>query len=130
MAIKKEAPYKWNFAIGTTSRVPNSKQGLHYFIADFDGIDFVPLTATALLSDNEIIIQKTPNGIHLYSNLKLTFKQLIRLLKICGADPGWIRIGKKRGYFFLADKNEVEMNWPVERMFLRWNGAEYVKKEG
>lgn len=126
MATKKEIAYKWKFAIGTTSRIPDSQ--LHYFIADFDNVETIPLTAISLLCDNLIITQKTPNGIHLYSNLKLTFKELIRLLKICGADPSWIRIGRKRGYFFLADKNEVEIPWPVERMFLKWNGVNNGKK--
>lgn len=107
--------YKWRFAIGTTSRVPN-EENMHYFIADFDCM--VSMEALIFISGSSCVIQATPRGFHLYSDKKLSFDQLIRALKHCGADPSWIRIGRKRGYFFLADKDEVKTSWPVERMIL------------
>ena len=119
----KKIAYKWKFAIGTTSRVPDNPTW-HYFIADYDGKDAVMLRVIneemeRLTAEGwKFVIQETPHGFHLYSNLTLQFYELIQCLKNCGADRGWLRIGKRRGYFFLADKDMVLMSWPVERMML------------
>lgn len=110
---KGRVVYKWKFAIGTTSRVPNSKQ--HYLIADFDN-EKVKLGIILGLSPSHIFIQQTPNGWHIYTDLQFTFKKLCQILDIIGADRKWIEIGKSRGYFFLADKGPVTLPWPVERM--------------
>jgi hypothetical protein len=111
----KSPQYKWRLAIGTTSRVPQSK--LHYLIADFDCKNL----RLGLLSGYEpdhIFIQRTPNGWHVYTDLQFTFKKLCEALHILGADRSWISIGETRGYFFLADKGPVTLPWPVERMKL------------
>lgn len=131
MATKKEQAYKWKFAIGTTSRVPNSN--LHYFMADFDGPASEDLCSAAIhlfLCGYFIYIQETKNGLHLYSNRQMPFKELCTNLKHLGADPVWVEIGKKRGYFFLADKDAVNLSWPVERMALRFDGEKPNGKEG
>lgn len=114
------ANYKWKFAIGTTSRVPNSKQQ-HYLIADFDKVPHLPRIMA--LGANNMMLQRTPNGWHLYTDLQYSFKKLCEVLSIIGADKKWISIGKSRGYLFLADKQAVYLPWPVERMNI------YAKKE-
>jgi hypothetical protein len=110
---------KWRFAIGTTSRVPNSGGIPHYFIADFDGRyphdDFLN---GVLSSAYNIIWQRTPHGWHLYTDLKMSFEKLTQTLKMVGADPAWVRIGKERGYYFLADKSRICFPWPVEHMVI------------
>lgn len=111
---------KWRFGIGTTSRVPQSK--LHYFIADFDGPiphkTVVEWMLSNFPSTTEVIRQKTHHGWHIYTDWKMTFTKLVQTLKLIGADPSWIRIGEKRGYFFLADKAEIQFPWPVEHMVI------------
>lgn len=110
---KGRAEYKWKFAIGTTSRVPNSK--LHYLIIDFDA-EKPKLGLVTSLQPQHIFVQRTPNGWHVYTDLQYTFKKLVEVLDIIGADRQWIEIGKSRGYLFLADKGPVTLPWPVERM--------------
>ena len=122
--MKKQTD-KWRFAIGTTSRVPNSG-GLHYLIADFD--NSFPLTEPfnygVILNCRTAILQKTNHGWHLYTDIAYRFEKLIQTLKIMGADPTWIKIGKERGYFFLADKSEIDFPYPVEHMVIH-----YAKKK-
>lgn len=115
-------PSKWNFAIGTTSRVPDSGGVLHYLIADFD--DEMPDVPVDAVAGNHLIIQRTPHGWHLYSDKIMPFDALLEMLQFLGADPAWIAIGKERGYFFLADKQKISFPWPVEHMVIY-----YVKKE-
>lgn len=107
--------YKWRFAIGTTSRIPNSK--LHYLIADFDN-ESLRLGVLCGMKPDHIFIQRTDRGWHVYTDIQLTFKKLIEALQIIGADRSWIEIGHTRGYLFLADKGPVILPWPVERMKL------------
>jgi hypothetical protein len=113
---------KWKFAIGTTSRVPHSG-GLHYFIADFDDYIF-PLEDQIVrwIVDpaNIIILQKTEHGWHLYTDVIFSFDKLVANLKLTGADAAWIDIGKERGYFFLADKSEIDFPYPVEHMVIHY----------
>ena len=107
---------KWRFAIGTTSRVPY-KQGYHYLIADYDS-KFPSFHLLDISGANNAVFQKTEHGWHLYTDWIFTFDELVSELHCLGADEAWIRIGKKRGYFFLADKSHVAMSWPVERMVI------------
>jgi|SRR6516162_7293258 hypothetical protein len=109
---------KWKFAIGTTSRVPGSGGVLHYLIADFDGS--MPQIQIYAVIDKNLIVQRTPHGWHLYSDRIMSFECLCNFLGHIGADPNWIRIGKERGYFFLADKQEIDFPWPVEHMVLHY----------
>ena len=106
---------KWSFGVGTTSRVPNSG-GLHYLIIDIDGEEWPVHLADILARAERIIIQETPHGWHFYTNWKMPFRTLVSLLKFAGADPAWIEIGERRGYYFLADKDMVHFSWPVEHM--------------
>lgn len=115
---KKKAKAKWNFAIGTTSRVPKA-EGYHYLILDFDG----PVSITNCFGEMirrgiSFKIQETPNGIHVYTNFTGTLDQVSAMARDFGADMNWIFIARKRGYFFLADKNIVLLDWPVERMII------------
>lgn len=110
--------YKWTFAIGTTSRVPGSRR-LHYLILDFDGnYSWTELHRRILPLTSWFIVQKTRHGWHVYTNLICTFRNCCRIAKAVGADSKWIEIAKRRGYFFLADKDKIEFSWPVERMVI------------
>ena len=116
---KGHAETKWNFAIGTTSRVPNSQ--LHYLIGDIDQLDFDPMMIFQY-SPEIVVIQRTDHGWHFYTDCKLTLKQCVIAQRVIGCDKAWIRIGQSRGYFFLADKSPIILPWPVERMVLRGKG--------
>lgn len=113
---------KWKFAIGTTSRVPNSGGVLHYLIADFD--NEIPDIPVALVAGDNLIIQKTPHGWHMYSDKCMPFDALVKVLEYLGADPTWIQIGQQRGYFFLADKRQINFHWPVEHMVIYYGAKE------
>lgn len=118
--VISDASYKWKFAIGTTSRVPNS-QSFHYLIADFDDPnkpDLSKFRSIGLLIPQNIFIQKTEHGWHMYTDNEYLFSELFLILHQLGADKKWIQIGRKRGYYFLADKSSVILPWPVERMVL------------
>lgn len=122
MAIRPKL--KWKFAIGTTSRVPNSGGKIHYLIADFDGPIINTPALTGTVKKAKAILQVTANGFHLYTNIQMTFESLVSTLKLIKADPAWIRIGQKRGYFFLADKDYINFTWSVEHMRIS-----YVKEK-
>lgn len=109
---------KWQFAIGTTSRVPDSG-GLHYVIADFDSHQ-LPKEAITFIKTVVfgVVFQRTDHGFHMYTNHKTDFGNLVKTLEFIKADPVWIKIGKERGYYFLADKSATIFPWPVERMVL------------
>lgn len=112
---------KWRFAIGTTSRVPNSGGGFHYMIADFDGE--IPQAAMEYIDSNveHAIAQKTPHGWHLYTDKIMRFPDLIETLHYIGADHAWLEIAEARGYLFLADKDKIKFPWPVEHMVLYYD---------
>lgn len=112
---------KWKFAIGTTSRIPG-ESGFHYLIADFDTklIDIVAMTLVVHHAHGRCIWQETRHGWHLYTNLVGTLEGITSSLKSIQADPAWIRIGEKRGYFFLADKSQIDFPWPVEHMVIHY----------
>lgn len=122
---EEESKYKWKFAIGTTSRIPGSTG--HYLILDIDTHDDRTIQKVlGRLQSYSYKAQKTPNGFHIYTDCSLTsISDFVRNAKDLGADPAWLRIGEKRGYFFLADRRKVELDWPVERMLIH-----YGKKEG
>lgn len=116
--MSKKQLDKWRFAIGTTSRVPDSG-GLHYLIADFDSYNVHLNLYSGILCDvHNLILQKTEHGFHLYTDQQMNFGQLVRTLRAMGADSNWIDIGKDRGYFFLADKQRINFPWPVEHMVI------------
>lgn len=118
---------KWSYAIGTTSRVPNSKE-LHYLIADFDGP--IPLHFNNLLCHlPHVFIQPTKHGWHVYTSFRSDFKSIIELLSYYEADPNWIKIGRQRGYLFLADKDVLRFPYPVERMQIYWRDRRNGKKK-
>lgn len=107
---------KWRFAIGTTSRVPGSDL-FHYLMLDIDEQAFDSLEW--LTRQNCIVIvEPTPHGYHVYTNLAGTFDWVCRCATMCGADDNWLRIGRQRGYLFLADKTQVQLPWSAQRMIL------------
>lgn len=116
----KNPKKKWRFGIGTTSRVPQSAMNFQYLIADFDDNNFQPIIDFINSEVNNAILQRTKNGWHVYTDYKILFPALVEKLKTLGADPAWIRIGEKRGYFFLADKQEINFPWPVEHMVIHY----------
>lgn len=89
-------------------------------MADFDfNFPFCDsFLCSMILNANYVILQKTPHGWHLYSDLVFPFDKLIHTLREVGADAAWIDIGQERGYFFLADKSEIDFPYPVEHMVL------------
>jgi hypothetical protein len=119
MGTKKLQKEKWRFAIGTTSRVPKEKK-FHYLMLDIDGtqenIDDVEYSVRKIAGRYRI--QKTKNGWHVFTDSIGKLKDVALSALALGADPVWVRIAKKRGYFFLADKDIVQLDWPVERMIL------------
>lgn len=111
----REKKSKWDFAVGTTSRVPDCDGvQLHYLILDIDEF-FVDLGLLDSIG-GVAKVQKTKHGYHIYTNLVYGFSWCCELAEMFGADKAWIRIAKTRGYFFLADKNLIDVPWPVERM--------------
>ena len=120
---------KWRFAIGTTSRVP-TREEYHYLIADFD-TENIPLTPflSGILSNGRYFWEPTQHGWHLYTNIIFPFPKLVTTLQMIEADPAWIEIGEKRGYFFLAHKSYLRFNWPVEYMILN-HGKEKTQNTG
>jgi hypothetical protein len=112
-------PYKWRFAIGTTSRVPDSG-GAHYLIADFDG-NLPPFNKLEKMQVNNMLLQRTAHGWHLYTDYVVYDLSILAYrLRLLGADEAWIQIGYARGYYFLADKSKVVFPWPVEHMVLHY----------
>ncbi len=112
---------KWRFAIGTTSHVPGSK--LHYLIMDIDNHGPSLSKVFCVLNaghDVKMIWEKTENGVHVYSNLKMPFREMLILSERLGADPSWIKIARARGYAYLADKHQFKIPWPVERMVISY----------
>ena len=110
---------KWRFAIGTTSRVPGSR--FHYLIADFDeklNMRMWLMLGVMSMFGIKYRLQETTHGWHLYTNIQMSFSELVRTLKRMRADPAWITIGKERGYYFLADKKKIRFNWKVEHMVI------------
>ena len=69
---------------------------------------------------SNLILQRTTHGWHLYTDAIMTLEQVIEHLTYMGADPAWIDIGKERGYYFLADKKEIDFPWPVEHMVIHY----------
>lgn len=115
---KEEADYKWRFGIGTTSRVPYL--GGHYLMLDIDGKpNWQKLVDFASAERRRIVVQKTEHGYHIYTDFRSNLLEVVcHLAKQLGADERWINIAKKRGYLFLADKDRIELPWPVERMII------------
>jgi len=95
--------------------------GQHYLILDLDTKKHMeyPPSALTLMGG---ILQKTQHGWHVYTPYYGPFHHILKLAKEHGADKQWLSIGKKRGYLFLADKDEIRIPWPVERMVI------YAKK--
>ena len=115
---------KWKFAIGTTSCVPHST--LHYLIADVDAkmIRNV-LSYMVHIGVRSFEIQQTKRGWHVYTNLRLSWRRLLRILRLMpDVDKQWVKIGAKRGYLYLADKAPVVPSWPVVRMVLSHGKAQ------
>lgn len=113
-----EAKYKWRFAVGTTSRVPGAK-GLHYLILDIDDKQH-PANLLAELWEIgfRTKVQPTENGWHIFTDAIFNLDGCGALALRCGADIKWVELAMKRGYFFLADKKRVSLEWPVERMVI------------
>lgn len=121
---------KWKFAIGTTSIVPNTKRRKHYLIGDVDGHYMVPTLEFLgeILGVGAIFTQRTKRGFHFYTNLQVSFGELLYILRrVPGVDAAWITIGERRGYFYLADKDAIYLPWHVIRMIIH---TEPKEKDG
>lgn len=108
---------KWKFAIGTTSRVPDSG-GMHYVIMDIDSQVWPNGLVPILELADRVLIQRTEHGWHFYTDLIVPWGHLPKLLREAGADPAWVTIGEERGYYFLADKSALMFSWKVEHMVI------------
>ena len=89
-------------------------------ILDYDGIPFSEVFKLINRSKIDLVwvAQPTQNGWHVYTNYWHAFPVILKIAERMKADPAWLRIGKKRGYLFLADKAPVPLPWPVERMVI------------
>jgi hypothetical protein len=93
-------------AVGIMSR---TKSGGHYLILDFDNVkrkivdravDYLKKRA------NFVTFYRTTHGYHVISDLKVGYREFaIRALQL-RADPVWVGIGLKRGYWFLEVKKK------------------------
>jgi hypothetical protein len=122
--------YKWRYAIGTTSRVPN-QPGCHYLIADFD-MHSIPQPFEFYIIDKakNITRQKTKRGCHVYTDIRFSnFDLMCNKLIDLGADRSWVNIGRARGYLFLADKDLVAVPYPVERMQIHYDHKSRLVKD-
>lgn len=110
---------KWRFAIGTTSRVPYSG-GSHYLMLDIDGkLPHQWMSEIERGEINNIILQRTTQGWHIYTDHQIpSITAMYCYLKNSPADQAWVEIGYKRGYYFLADKAQINFPWPVEHMVI------------
>jgi hypothetical protein len=122
---------KWLFAIGTTSFVPGARwldaTALHYLILDVDQYDYPEDTVMYLCREigcRNLRVAPTNRGWHIYTDKMYRWRDLLALLRtIPHVDQRWVSIGSNRGYLYLADKQDVQLHWPVVRMMLH-----YVKK--
>lgn len=110
---------KWKFAIGTTSRVSSGPAPLHFLMLDIDGpLSFRKWRSITRLCPNAVL-DRTRNGFHVYTDYVVSPGEFVRFARKFGADQNWIRIGEKRGYWFLADRcRAVNLDWKVQRMKL------------
>lgn len=85
---------------------------------DIDGeLNFATWKRITKLSPNAVL-DRTPHGFHVYTDYLVSTGEFIRLARKLGADRNWIEIGEKRGYWFLAEKRPLQLNWKVQRMVL------------
>lgn len=128
MEKKKKLTKKWKFCIGTTSRIPHEQTKLreqtignnrHYLMLDIDGKLSFRHWKRILDADPLAVLERTPKGFHVYTSIRLSGRQFVKMAKKFGADPVWIEIGRQREYWFLADKcRRTPLQWKVERMIL------------
>jgi hypothetical protein len=120
MTDQRKPKLKWKFAVGTTSRVPDSK--LQYLIVDIDnrsGLFLALRYIVGTLRATNVITQPTKRGWHIYTNSRMCWRELLRWLpRVPYVDKQWLKIGERRGYFYLADKDAITFNWPVQRMII------------
>ena len=117
---------KWRFAIGTTSLVPSTNPRRHYLILDIDTKDVDEVNHTIgylknIIGCSMVSCHETQRGWHIYTPTQYSWSILLDVLRcVPNVDRNWLRIGKRRGYLFLADKDYFYPNWPVIRMFIRY----------
>ena len=122
MKPRTPAP-KYHFMLGTTSRVPGAP-GWHYLILDIDGGKKLPSMGLTFGIKPACIAQRTNSGWHVFTAVKMRLKPMLKRAIHMGADRTWARLALKRGWAFLADKGEVKIPWPVERMVIGWKGTQ------
>ncbi|MEM2567458.1 MAG: hypothetical protein QXH20_03185 [Candidatus Bathyarchaeia archaeon] len=89
-------------ALGIMSRTRLGRK--HYLILDFDGKNEPPLDAIPFLKTR--YVYRTRHGWHVITDYPVSFRDFaIRALEL-GADPVWVGIGLKRGYWYLEVKNK------------------------
>lgn len=119
MEKKEKLTKKWKFCIGTTSRIPHERTNRHYLLLDIDGKLSFRLWKKILDADSLAVLERTPKGFHIYTSIRVSGRQFVEMAKKFGADPVWIEIGRRREYWFLADKcRRTPLQWKVERMIL------------
>jgi len=114
---------KWRY--GITSRVPGVPN-YHWFLADLDTqckrclVEFEDWLYGKLRS-YQIIKYATKTGYHYIVFYALSFRQMIVLLADAPyVDEKWLRIGVKRGYWFLETHRQLPDNLPLEYMKARY----------
>lgn len=99
------------------------RPSLHYLIVDIDTTNDTDRQETEHYLCNTLSLNvygtHTPHGWHFYTDLKLTWRELLYTLRqVPHVDKKWLSIGERRGYLYLADKDVVSLPWPVTRMIL------------
>lgn len=114
--------YKWRFAVGTTSRVPGQR-GVHFLMLDIDSVNHDSVDVRLAMDFGcRTFATRSPNGWHIFTDIRRGFKSTCELALAYGADPKWVEIGRNRGYLFLADYKPMKLLWKTERMAIYFNG--------
>jgi len=114
---------KWRY--GITSRIPGV-EGHHWFVADLDTqcqpcIREFEKWLYDKLGQNHVVKYRTQNGYHYIVFYGLTFRKLLALLADAPhIDEKWLKIGVKRGYWFLETHEQLPDNLPLEYMRARY----------
>ncbi|MEM3423720.1 MAG: hypothetical protein QXE51_04070 [Nitrososphaeria archaeon] len=86
-------------AYGIISRTKKGRN--HFLILDFDGkkpdLRKIPKVE---------YFYKTKHGWHVITSQVVSFRKFVKLALDLGADPKWVGIGLKRGYWFIEIKDK------------------------
>jgi hypothetical protein len=92
------------YAVGVISRRPRGV-GKHYLMLDCDAVPRAKVRKVVELLKSEgckfIVWYKTKHGYHIITKKVVSYREFAVEALSLGADPVWVGIGLKRGYWFL-----------------------------